>query len=48
MKAGDVIGSAGGTASDDEETADSEKKVPFYFELWDSGTVVDPENYMLF
>ncbi|HIS34073.1 MAG TPA: M23 family metallopeptidase [Candidatus Avirikenella pullistercoris] len=48
VKAGEVIGYVGGTASDDEETADSEKKVPFYFELWDSGTVVDPENYMLF
>lgn len=47
VKAGEVIGYVGGTTKSDVVTS-ADTKTTYYFELWDNGTPVDPENYILF
>ncbi|MDE6183321.1 MAG: M23 family metallopeptidase [Rikenellaceae bacterium] len=47
VKAGEVIGYVGGTVHSDVVSPEG-VKTSYNYELWDNGTPVDPESYMLF
>lgn len=47
VSAGEVIGYVGGRVKSDVLTS-SDTKTSYYYELWNNGTPVDPETYMIF
>ncbi len=47
VRAGEVIGYVGGSVRSDVVTSE-DTRTAYYYELWDNGAPVDPENYMLF